>query len=278
VKPIDFGLDGETAIVTGGGSRTDDIGTGRGAAIMLARAGMNVALVDRDEAAAERTREMIADEGGVAEVYVGDVGNEADCRQIVGAVVERFGSLRVLVNNVGVAGPPGTAVDVDVEAWDAGMRVNLTSMVLMSRYAIPAMIARGGGSIVHMTSAAGILGGHPALLYATSKGAIINLTRAMAAQHGPDGIRVNCVAPGMVYTSFVIARGMSDEMRANRREQSLLKTEGTGWDIGNGVLYLASDLARWVTGITLSIDAGITAATNLPTPPRELEAPGVLPA
>jgi NAD(P)-dependent dehydrogenase (short-subunit alcohol dehydrogenase family) len=277
VKPIDFGLDGKTAIVTGGGSRTDDIGTGRGAAIMLARAGMNVALVDRDAEAAERTHEMIAQEGGVAEVYQGDVGNEADCERIVGAVVERFGSLRVLVNNVGVAGPPGTAVDVDLQAWDAGMRVNLTSMVLMSRYAIPVMIEGGGGSIVHMTSAAGLLGGHPALLYATSKGAIINLTRAMAAQHGPDGIRVNCVAPGMVYTSFVIARGMSDDMRAHRREQSLLKTEGTGWDVGNGVLYLASDLARWVTGITLSIDAGITAATNLPTPPRELAAPGVLP-
>jgi NAD(P)-dependent dehydrogenase (short-subunit alcohol dehydrogenase family) len=104
------------------------------------------------------------------------------------------------------------------------------------------------------------------------------MTRSMAAHHGPDGIRVNCIAPGMVYTSFVIARGMSDEMRDVRREHSLLKTEGTGWDIGSGVLYLASDLARWVTGITLPIDAGITAATALPTPPRSLAAPGVLPS
>jgi len=278
VKAIDFGLDGKTAIVTGGGSRTDDIGTGRGAAIMLARAGMNVALVDRDVGAAERTRELIAEEGGAVEAYEGDVANEAECERVVDAVVARFGSLSVLVNNVGVAGPPGTAVDVDTDAWDAGMQVNLKSMVLMSRFSIPVMIESGGGSIVNMTSAAGILGGHPALLYATSKGAIINMTRAMAAHHGPDGVRVNCIAPGMVYTSFVIARGMSDEMRAHRREQSLLKTEGTGWDVGAGVLYLASELARWVTGIVLPIDAGITAATNLPTPPRTLAAPGVLPS
>src|SRR5215207_1594656 len=106
MKEIEFGLAGQTAIVTGGGSRTDDIGIGRGAAIMLARAGTNVALVDLDASAAERTQSIIVEEGGVAEVYEGDVGSEADCERIVAAVTDRFGSLKVLVNNVGVAGPP----------------------------------------------------------------------------------------------------------------------------------------------------------------------------
>jgi NAD(P)-dependent dehydrogenase (short-subunit alcohol dehydrogenase family) len=123
----------------------------------------------------------------------------------------------------------------------------------------------GGGSSINIASVAGLAGGHPTLLYPTSKGAVANMTRAMAAHHGSDGIRVNCVAPGMVYTPMVYSRGMSAEMRAARRERSLLKTEGTGWDVGNAVLYLAGDEARW--GV-LPVYAGATAgAGRLPVPP-----------
>jgi NAD(P)-dependent dehydrogenase (short-subunit alcohol dehydrogenase family) len=141
-------------------------------------------------------------------------------------------------------------------------------MMLMAKYAIPEMRKVGGGAIVNIASVAGLAGGHPSLLYPTSKGAVVNMTKAMAAHHGAEGIRVNCVAPGMVYTPMVYSRGMSPEMREARRERSLLKTEGTGWDVGNAVLYLVGDEARWVTGVVLPVDAGATAgAGRLPVPP-----------
>jgi NAD(P)-dependent dehydrogenase (short-subunit alcohol dehydrogenase family) len=164
----------------------------------------------------------------------------------------------ILVNNVGVGGPEGTAVEVDIESWDKAMRINVASMMLMAKYAIPEMVKAGAGAIVNIASVAGLRGGTASLLYPTSKGAVVNMTRAMASQHGPQGIRVNCVAPGMVYTPMVAGR-MTPEMREVRRKRSLLQTEGTGWDVGHAVAFLASDQARWVTGVVLPVDAGATA-------------------
>ena len=152
-------------------------------------------------------------------------------------------------------------MEVDPDAWAEAFKVNVTSMMLMAKYAIPAMIAGGGGAIVNIASYAGLFGGHPALLYPTSKGAVVNMTKAMAAHHAGDNIRVNALAPGMVYTPMVYAAGMSEEVRQARRNRSLLKSEGTGWDVGNGVLYLVSDEARWVTGIVLPVDAGCVGRT-----------------
>ena len=261
-------LEGRVAIVTGAGSRAEGIGNGRAAAVLLARHGARVALVDAMRNWAEDTARMIAAEAGEAAVLEADVTDPAACAAAVAAAVARWGRLDILVNNVGIGGPPGTAVEVDPEAWDQAMRVNVTSMMLMAKYAIPEMRKVGGGAIVNIASVAGLAGGHPSLLYPTSKGAVINMTRAMAAHHGADGIRVNCVAPGMVYTPMVYSRGMSAEMRDARRERSLLKTEGTGWDVGNAVLYLVGDEARWVTGVVLPVDAGATAgAGRLPVPP-----------
>ena len=261
-------LDGKVAIVTGAGSRADGIGNGRAAAVLLARHGARVGLVDANRSWAEDTARMIAAEQGDAEVLEADVTDPAACAAAVRAAVARWGRLDILVNNVGIGGPPGTAVEVDPTAWDQAMRVNVTSMMLMAKYAIPEMRKAGGGSIINIASVAGLAGGHPSLLYPTSKGAVVNMTRAMAAHHGGEGIRVNCVAPGMVYTPMVYSRGMSPEMREARRERSLLKTEGTGWDVGNAVLFLAGDEARWVTGVILPVDAGATAgAGRLPVPP-----------
>jgi len=141
-------------------------------------------------------------------------------------------------------------------------------MMLMAKHAIPEMLKQGGGSIVNLASVAGLQGGHPSLLYPTTKAAVIGLTRAMAAHHGPAGIRVNAIAPGMVYTPMVYTRGMSPEMREARRRRSLLQTEGTGWDVGAAVVYLASEDARWVTGIVLPVDAGASAGSvSSPVPP-----------
>ena len=262
------GLDAKVALVTGAGSRGDGIGNGRAAAILLSREGARVGLLDAVPEWAAETRRMIEAEGGTALTITGDVTESADCATAVRKVVEAWGRLDVLVNNVGVGGPPGTAVEVDPAEWDRAMRVNVTSMMLMAKHAIPEMLKQGGGSIVNLASVAGLQGGHPSLLYPTTKAAVIGLTRAMAAHHGPAGIRVNAIAPGMVYTPMVYSRGMPAEMREARRRRSLLQTEGTGWDVGGAVVYLASDDARWVTGIVLPVDAGATAGSvSSPVPP-----------
>lgn len=258
---------GKVAIVTGAGSRGEGIGNGRAIAILLAREGAKVALVDAERDWVEATKQMIDAEGGTSLVLQADVADSASCEHAVAATVEAWGRLDVLVNNVGIAGPLGNAVDVDVAAWESAMTVNVTSMMLMAKYAIPEMKAHGGGAIVNISSVAGLQAGNPSLLYPTSKGAIVMMTRSMASHHGREGIRVNCVAPGLVYTPFVSEQGgMTPEMREARKNRSLLGTEGTGWDIGYAVLFLASDEARWITGVTLPVDAGTTAGhTSVPS-------------
>lgn len=249
-------LAGRVAIVTGAGSRLEEgIGNGRAAAILMAREGARVLLVDADRDAAEATRRMIAGEGGTAESLAGDVTRDADCRAMVATAMERWGRLDILDNNVGISGP-GTVVDVDEEAWDRVMAVNVKGMMLASKHAIPAMAAGGGGTIINIASISAL---RPARLtpYATSKGAVISLTRAMAVDHGAQGIRVNCVMPGPVYTPMVYGAGMSEEMRAKRVDASLLKVEGTGWDVGHAVVFLASDEARYITGVVLPVDGGV---------------------
>lgn len=253
-------LSGRVAIVTGAGSRASGgIGNGRATSVLLAREGVRVALVDRVRSWATETLEMVERDGGEAFVVEADTADAEACGRAVAETVSRWGRLDILVNNVGVSGPVGTAVDVDPEEWDRAMRVNVTSMMLMAKYAIPEMRKLGAGAIVNLGSVAGLTGGHPHLLYPTSKGAVVQMTRAMAAHHGLEGIRVNCVCPGMVYTPMVYAAGMTPEVRERRRRRSLLQTEGTGWDVAGAVLYLVSDDARWVTGTILTVDAGATA-------------------
>jgi NAD(P)-dependent dehydrogenase (short-subunit alcohol dehydrogenase family) len=254
--PDDDGLDGRVAIVTGGGAAGDGIGNGRAACILLARRGAHVLVVDRQPDLAERTVEMIEADGGSAAAFGADVTRQEECRAMVADAVERWGRLDVLVNNVGV-GSHGSVVDETVERWERVMRINVTSMMLASAAAIPEMVRAGHGAIVNVSSIAALL---PSGLtaYSTSKGAVISLTRAMAADHGRDGIRVNCVAPGPVYTPMVQADGMTKERREARRKATVLRIEGSGWDIGHAVTFLVSDRARWITGHTLVVDAGVT--------------------
>jgi NAD(P)-dependent dehydrogenase (short-subunit alcohol dehydrogenase family) len=202
-----------------------------------------------------------------------DVSSEDDCRRAVEVAVERFGRVDVLVNNVGIVGPPESVVDVDLDQWQRVFEINVTSMVLMSRFAIPRMRENGGGSIVNVSSLAGVLT-HPRVAYATTKGAVLSLTRSMASTHGPEGIRVNAVAPGPVYTPMVAAEALTEQARAARARLVPLRTEGTGWDVGEAVLYLAGERSRWVTGTTLTVDGGFasdlrmsnaTSVTPVPT-------------
>src|SRR3954471_5921082 len=148
-------LKGKVAIVTGAGSRAEGIGNGRATAVVLARHGAKVTLVDTVAQWAEQTRELIEAENGVCQIVEGDVSDGAQCQAIVARTVEAWGRLDILVNNVGIAGPRGNAVEVDVAAWDEAMRVNVASMMLMAKYAIPEMIESGGGSIINLSSVAG---------------------------------------------------------------------------------------------------------------------------
>jgi NAD(P)-dependent dehydrogenase (short-subunit alcohol dehydrogenase family) len=252
-----FNFEGKVAIVTGGGAAGDGIGNGRAAAILLARGGVRVLVVDRQVELARRTVEMIAAEGGDAVAHAADVTEDAQCRAMVEAAVARFGRLDLLDNNVGIASK-GSVVEEDPEVWRRVMQVNVETMFLASKHAIPAMIkTAGAGAIVNVASIAA-LRPRGMTAYSTSKGAVIALTRAMAVDHGPQGIRVNCVAPGPVYTPMVAVEGMSAAARERRRQASVLGMEGTGWDVGHAVRFLLSDHARFITGQTLVVDGGAT--------------------
>ena len=247
-------LEGQTAIVTGAGALTDGIGNGRAAAMLLARAGANVMAADRDLDRAMTTVDMIEAEGGRAAAIGFDVTDAENCQRVVDETVERFGCLHILDNNVGI-GSRGSVVEESYERWQTVMRVNVDSMFLMSKAAIPAMV--NGGAIVNVSSISAI---RPRGLtaYSTSKGAVIALTQAMAVDHGPDNIRVNCVLPGPVYTPMVYGAGMTEDARTRRAAAAILPREGNGWDVGNSVLFLASELSSWMTGQCLVVDGGVT--------------------
>ena len=249
-------LTGRVAVVTGGGAAGEGIGNGRAAAILLAEAGASVLVVDRQLDLAEATVAMITGEGGTAAACSADVTIEDDCASMVSAATELGGRLDILVNNVGI-GSRGTVETEDPDRWDRVMEVNVRSMMLASRHAIPAMRTGGSGSIVNISSISAL---RPRGLtaYSTSKGAVIALTTAMAVDHGADGIRVNCVAPGPVRTPMVGGDAMPDEVAETRRRAGVLGIEGSGWDIGAAVRFLAGDEARYITGQVLVVDGGVT--------------------
>ena len=262
----DLGLAGKVAIVSGGGAAGDGIGNGRAAAILLARSGTKVVVADRELKLAERTVEMIHGEGGTAIAHAFDATKEADCRGLVDVAVDHWGRLDFLDNNVGI-GSRGSVVDEKPDEYRRVMQVNVETMFLLSKYAIPAMINTAkGGAIVNISSISAL---RPRGLttYTTSKAAVIGLTRAMAVDHGRDNIRVNCICPGPMYTPMVYARGMSVAARTQRARASVLKLEGTGWDIGHAVKFLFSNFARYITGQVLVVDGGVT----LQAPERESE-------
>jgi NAD(P)-dependent dehydrogenase (short-subunit alcohol dehydrogenase family) len=248
------------AIVTGAGSSGPGVGNGKATAVVLAREGYAVVLVDRSLDAAHETAAMIRAEGGIEPAaIVGHVLDQQVAHDAVIAAGDRFGRLDVLVNNVGTFGPGGGIEAADPDTWGPAMNVNVTSIALMAKYAVPAMQAVGGGAIVNLTSVAGLAGtSSDALCYSATKGAVIALTRHLAALYGVKGIRVNCVAPGMVETPMVAGR-IDDALRTKMRLASPLRTPGTAWDVAEGVAFLASQRARWISGVVLPVDGGLMA-------------------
>jgi NAD(P)-dependent dehydrogenase (short-subunit alcohol dehydrogenase family) len=250
-------LAGKVAIVTGAGSRGEGIGNGKAASILFAREGARVVCADQVASRAEETVATITAEGGTASVFECDVSHRDGCQQLAAAAVERYGRLDILQNNVGIPSAQNLE-EITEEAWDNLMGVNVRSMALAAQAAVPLMAATGGGSIINISSIAG-LRAYPArsTAYTTSKAAVIGLTMALAGQLGGRRIRVNCIAPGQVYTPLVAER-LDAAGRQRRATSGLIKDEGSAWDIGWAAVYLASDEARWVNGHVLTVDAGIT--------------------
>jgi NAD(P)-dependent dehydrogenase (short-subunit alcohol dehydrogenase family) len=252
-------LANKVAIVTGAGTRSANIaGVGVATAKLFASHGAKVLIVDMDETAAKATEKAINEAGGEASYFLADVAQESGCKALVEAAIARYGKVDILMNSVGIGGP-GAAPDVTEETWNRVMDVDLKSMVFISKYAIPEMIKNGGGSIINISSVDGIRAGMTKNIpYAAAKGGMIAATKAMAIHHGRDNVRVNCIAPGMIFTSMVEA--YDDPMRDLRRTIAPLGTEGRAEDIAMAATFLASEESRWITGVLLPVDAGLMAA------------------
>lgn len=257
-------LAGKVAVVTGGGTRSDteELGIGRATALLFARAGARVVVADRSAENAERTCDDIAAEGGEACVVAADVSDAGACRAMVAAAVERFGALHVLFNNAAVVGK-GTVVTFEDENFDRNVAVNLKGPALATRYAVPAMERSGGGSIIYVSSIDAIAAPYSETVpYSLTKGALHMLTKTTASNHGRQGIRANCIAPGHVHGAFP-SRLMKPGARELRRNASPLGTEGTPWDVAWLAVFLASDESRWISGVTIPVDGGLLAVAPL---------------
>jgi NAD(P)-dependent dehydrogenase (short-subunit alcohol dehydrogenase family) len=243
---------GKAALVTGAGS-----GIGRVAAVTLAREGARVIAADIDATSGQETAAIISQTGGHAFFVRADVSRADEVQAMVTVAVEKFGRIDILHNNAGVALRYALA-DQDESGWDRSLDVNLKSVYLCSKYAIPHMLERGG-SIIHTASVTGIVGVRNRAVYSATKGAIVILTRNMALDYARYRIRVNCVCPGFTRTPL-IERLLQDPVRTQRlTEMHPLGRLGTPEDIANAVLFLASDEASWITGQALVVDGGFSA-------------------
>ena len=247
-------LEGKVALITGGAS-----GIGRATALLFAREGAAVAVADLDAGGAQVVAQEIVGQGGRAIAVQTDVSQANDCQRAVERTVEAFGGLDILFNNAGII-RRADVVETTEEEWERVMAVNVRSVFLMSKHAVPAMAARGGGAIVNTGSGWGLVGGRRAVSYCASKAAVVNMTRAMALDHGPQGIRVNCVCPGDTDTGMLRSEaqqlGMVEAQFLAEAADRPLGRVGTPEEIARAVLYLASSASSFVTGTTLVVDGG----------------------
>ncbi len=250
-------LDNKVAIVTGAAS-----GIGAASAMRFAAEGAAVVAVDIRGAKAQETARAINDNGGHAIAVEANVADAGDVERMVAETVQQLGGLDVLFSNAGTL-RPGSVVELSVDDWDLVMGVNVRSVFLGGKYAVPAMLERGGGSIVNTASISGLHGDGGAVVYAASKAAVINLTRAMATDHSADGIRVNAICPGTIETPPV-KRMMSDPavLKVNIDAHSMGRI-GQPEEIANAALWLASDQSSFVTGEHLVVDGGLRSRSPL---------------
>jgi NAD(P)-dependent dehydrogenase (short-subunit alcohol dehydrogenase family) len=249
-------LAGKVAIVTGAASQAEGVGNGAAVAMLFAREGASVLLVNRNLERAQALEATIRAEGGEAAAFAADVGLPEATESMAAFATQRYGRIDILHNNVGV-GAGGNTVTVALADWNRLIQSNLTSAMLCCRACIPRMREAGGGSIINVSSSAGMLGlsGTPgAVAHTATKAGLQGLTLSVAADHAAEGIRANCLVVGTVATPLV--RALGEEGRERRRKAVPLQTEGTAWDVAYAAVYLASDESRWVTGVMLPIDGG----------------------
>jgi NAD(P)-dependent dehydrogenase (short-subunit alcohol dehydrogenase family) len=260
-------LKGKVALVVGAGSIGPGWGNGKATAVAFAREGAKVFCADINLAAAEETAAIIQKEGGEARAHKADVTKAAEVAALVAACRKTYGRIDILDNNVGIA-EVGGVVEVSEQEWDRVMAVNLKSAFLAMKHVIPLMLESGGGSIINISSIAAIrYTGVPYSTYYASKAALSHLTRTTAVEYAPKKIRVNAILPGLMQTPMVekaaglaksYAGGDIEEMWRVRAKQVPMGFGGDAWDVAWAAVYLASDEARYVTGIELVVDGGVT--------------------
>jgi NAD(P)-dependent dehydrogenase (short-subunit alcohol dehydrogenase family) len=259
-------LEGKVALVTGCGSVGPGWGNGKAIAALFAREGASIFGCDINLEAAEEARRVVREKGGRIEVMQCDVASPEQVERLVAACISQFGKLDILVNNVGIV-DVGGPVEYPLERWQRALDVNVTSMFLTCKYAIPQMLRQGGGSIVNIGSIAGIrYSGVPYISYYTTKAATLGFSRGVALQYAKENIRSNVIMPGLMNTPFVVeplkdiyGGGNVDAMMEKRNGQCPMGHMGDAWDVARAALYLASDESRYTTAAELIIDGGITA-------------------
>ncbi|MEH7097024.1 SDR family NAD(P)-dependent oxidoreductase [Neobacillus vireti] len=244
-------LNGKTAIVTGGGS-----GIGRAAALRFAKEGAKVIVADIDSANGEETVNYILEQEGSSIFVKTDVADPVQIKQLVDAATSTYGDLHIMFNNAGVGNSEVRSVDLSVEEWDRVVDINLKGVFLGIKYAVPALIKSGGGSIINTSSLLGLKGQKFVSAYNASKAGVVVLTQNAALEYGKYNIRVNAIAPGVIDTKII------DNWKQNERKWPIISRAnalgriGTPEEVANAVLFLASDEASFITGTTLSVDGG----------------------
>jgi len=243
-------LGNKVAIITGGGS-----GIGRGIAAAFAREGAKVVIAGRDSRKLETTAGEI---GSACLAQPADVSNPDDVQKLVSKALEKFGGIHILVNNAALL-LPGTAESLTEEEWDQTFNVNVRGLWLLSRTVLPHLRANGGGSIINIGSVLSLVAARSRVAYAASKGAVLAMTRAMALDHAPEKIRVNCICPGIVETEMVARFNMDENARRQRVAMHPLGRFGNPEDIAQAAIFLASNESSWITGAAFPVDGGYTA-------------------
>jgi NAD(P)-dependent dehydrogenase (short-subunit alcohol dehydrogenase family) len=263
-------LQDRIALVVGAGSIGPGLGNGKAAAILYAREGAKVFAVDINADAVEETRQLIADEGNTCVAHTADATDAAAVQGMVEACTAAFARIDILHNNLGIT-EIGGPVDLPEERWDRLMDVNVKSMFLACKYVLPIMEAQGAGVVTNISSiSAERYAGFPSVVYNTAKGAVKQFTQNVAMEYARKGIRANCVQPGLVDTPLVHTfkdayPGDWDEVVRHRHAMAPMGRMGTGWDIAKAAVFLASDDAAYITGVSLPVDGGLSGIFTTPT-------------